>query len=317
MKLNKFNYTNQNKTILIQNIQNKGPYFVSIFILILISWQLSKLFWLIFPINSTSEKIDLPSSMLTSSISVKSDANFSPHSVKGILKQNLFGSPNTVENMDQTFNQRTKNDIENINETQLSFSLKGTVAGNYDLNSYAIIADNSNEEKVYAINDSLTPGVTVSSVHEDRIIINNNNNLEALKLPKELVESMPLIIRDSRSNNRITRSKNSPQNDTSDLDFSEFGPKLADTIRPTPYLSDGRQLGFRVYPGNNRKQFMSLGLIPGDLITNINGESLQDTQKAIAIFQNLEKDTQVALTIIRNNSPQEIVIKSNQFISNN
>jgi type II secretory pathway component PulC len=62
---------------------------------------------------------------------------------------------------------------------------------------------------------------------------------------------------------------------------------------------------------------MSLGLIPGDLITNINGESLQDTQKAIAIFQNLEKDTQVALTIIRNNSPQEIVIKSNQFISNN
>ena len=62
---------------------------------------------------------------------------------------------------------------------------------------------------------------------------------------------------------------------------------------------------------------MALGLISGDLITNVNGKSLQDTQEAIAIFQKLEKDTQVALTIIRNNTSQEIVIRSNQFISNN
>ena len=316
MNLDKFNNISKfNKDILIQTIQTKGPYFVSIFFLMLISWQLSKPFWLLLPNHGNIEQIGLPPSMISKNLTSSSITNNSQYSVNNILKQNLFGRVDVTEN--EISIQSLQADIENINESQLSFSLKGTLASDNKLTSYAIITDNSNEEKVYAINDSLSPGVNISSVHADRVIINNNNNLEALKLPKELLESMPLIIRDSRSNSRITRSKSSNQAAIKDVSFSEFGTKLADTIRPTPYFSDGQQQGFRVYPGNNRKQFMALGLISGDLITNVNGKSLQDTQEAIAIFQKLEKDTQVALTIIRNNTSQEIVIRSNQFISNN
>jgi type II secretory pathway component PulC len=58
---------------------------------------------------------------------------------------------------------------------------------------------------------------------------------------------------------------------------------------------------------------MSLGLMSGDLIVNINGLELDDPMKAMSIFQNIENDSQVTLTIIRNENPTEIFINSDQF----
>ena len=40
---------------------------------------------------------------------------------------------------------------------------------------------------------------------------------------------------------------------------------------------------------------------------------LDDPMKAMSIFQNIENDSQVTLTIIRNESPTEIFINSDQF----
>ena len=135
----------------------------------------------------------------------------------------------------------------------------------------------------------------------------------SIKITKELIENTPTIIRNSRVNKRTSLAQISK---TTIAPLSQFGTKLADTIRPTPYFSDGAQLGYRVYPGSNRKQFMSLGLLSGDLITNVNGVALNDAQKAMTIFQEIENENQVSLTIIRNNETQKINISTSQFLEN-
>ena len=61
---------------------------------------------------------------------------------------------------------------------------------------------------------------------------------------------------------------------------------------------------------------MSLGLLSGDLITNVNGAALNDAQKAMTIFQEIENENQVSLTIIRNNESQKINISTSQFLEN-
>ena len=308
-----YQFDNFNINLLVRILQKKGPFFASAIILIIVIWQSAKLFWTLYPNQQIMKNINIPSVMLANQTSVNSIANQPNKIAANIINQNLFGQYTNNTNNTQNSNIINQPAIENLKETQLTLLLKGTVSGNNGPPSLAIISNNSDEEKVYSINDLVAPGISLHSVYADQIIIDNNNELEVLKLPKELVENTPTVIRNSRVNKRTSVSQISK---TTIAPLSQFGTKLADTIRPTPYFSDGAQLGYRVYPGSNRKQFMSLGLLSGDLITNVNGVALNDAQKAMTIFQEIENENQVSLTIIRNNEPQKINISTSQFLEN-
>ena len=89
--------------------------------------------------------------------------------------------------------------------------------------------------------------------------------------------------------------------------------RLADVIRPTPYFVNGQQQGYRVYPGRNREQFAALGLRPGDLIKDIDGQALSDPSQAMQIFQSLDSADQVSVTVERNGEQQVIVLSTSQL----
>ena len=89
--------------------------------------------------------------------------------------------------------------------------------------------------------------------------------------------------------------------------------KLADVIRPTPYFVNGQQQGYRVYPGRNRAQFAQLGLKPGDLIKEIDGQALNDPNQAMQIFESLNNADQVSVTVERNGQPQVLTLSTSQL----
>ena len=89
--------------------------------------------------------------------------------------------------------------------------------------------------------------------------------------------------------------------------------KLSDVIRPTPYFVDGQQQGYRVYPGRNRQQFTALGLRPGDLVKDIDGQSLTDPTQAMKIFQTLGESSEVSVTVERNGQPETIILRTEQL----
>ena len=76
---------------------------------------------------------------------------------------------------------------------------------------------------------------------------------------------------------------------------------------------DGQQQGYRVYPGRNRQQFAALGLRPGDLIKEIDGQALTDPTEAMRIFQTLDSADQVSVTVERNGQPEVIVLSTSQL----
>ena len=86
--------------------------------------------------------------------------------------------------------------------------------------------------------------------------------------------------------------------------------QLTELIRPQPVFADGKQLGYRVYPGRNRQQFTKLGLKPGDLVTQINGAALDDPARGLEIFRALEEGSQVSVTVERDGQPQVLVLDS-------
>ncbi len=198
---------------------------------------------------------------------------------------------------------------ENLADTGLTnLSLKGTVASMFPEYSVAIIADGKNAEKVYAVNDAVGSNAKLHAIYADRVVLNEAGVLTNLKLPKEFTSAQGAAVR--RSSNR----RSSLQNTQSiQAVVSKNLTKLSDVIRPTPYFVNGQQSGYRVYPGRDRKQFSELGLRPGDLIKDINGQSLTDPTQAMQIFEALGTSAQVTVTVERNGKAESIVLKTSQL----
>jgi len=64
--------------------------------------------------------------------------------------------------------------------------------------------------------------------------------------------------------------------------------------------------GFRVYPGRNRSAFNGLGLRPGDLVTAINGTTLDDPQRSQEIFNTIQSSNSATVTIERAGQTVEV-----------
>jgi general secretion pathway protein C len=83
---------------------------------------------------------------------------------------------------------------------------------------------------------------------------------------------------------------------------------MADVMRPQPVFANGKQTGYRVYPGRNRQAFVRLGLRPGDLVTAINGTPLDDPEHGQQIFSTLGSSPEAHVTVTRNGQQQDLVL---------
>lgn len=277
------------------------PRWVALALVVAIAWQLARIIWLLMPGSSTGDLVITPPAQ----ISRAAGAAATSVNTQAIADAHMFGEASAVDEVVAP----PPEDHENLAETRLSLTLKGTLASPESANSIAIIADARNEEKVYTIGDTVAQGATLHSVYADRVVLNRGGALEALKLPREFPEGTTPVRRNATSTTRAAASNNQSIQNV----VTQNVTKLADVIRPTPYYVSGQMQGYRVYPGRDRKQFAALGLRPGDLIKDIDGAALTNPQQATQIFQSLGEAEQVSVTVERNGQPEVLVLNTNQL----
>lgn len=283
--------------------QGRLPQWVTLALVVLLGWQLARLIWLLVAMPASGTAIDPPAMPAQAAISGR-DAGGAD--VQLIANAHLFGEASAGEAPPPP-----EEAVENLAETRLSLTLKGTIAATDAAGSIAIIADSRNEEHIYGVKDTVTDGTTLHAVYADRVVLNRGGNLEVLKLPRDFPEGSNVNAR----RNATTTSRAAADDDSRSIQnvVAQNVTKLADVIRPTPYFVGGQQQGYRVYPGRNRRQFAALGLRPGDLIKDIDGASLTDPQQAMQIFQSLGTAEQVSVTVERNGQPQTLVLNTDQL----
>ena len=278
------------------------PAWVSLLLVVIIAWQLARIIWMLVPAPSAGDPVPIPAGDLVSAARSDDAAD-----VQAIVAAHMFGVADADE---EPVLQAIVEDTSNLRETQLTnLSLKGTIAATDEEKAVAIIADGSNEEKVYTIGDPVTSGADLHAVYSDRVVLNENGVLTRLELPKDFPEGTPSITR--RNTTQTSRTTNRSQSIQAIV--AQNVSRLADVIRPTPYFVNGQQQGYRVYPGRNRAQFAALGLRPGDLIKDIDGQALTDPTQAMQIFQSLDSADQVSVTVERNGQPEVIVLSTSQL----
>jgi len=286
-------------------VPTPAPPWISLLLVIVIGWQLGRIAWTLVPGPAAGDPVEAPAAVPATTVTGGARAD-----VEAIAANHMFGEANAtaaVEPVPVAVD-------ENLADTRLTnLVLKGTIASAVPEYSVAVIADGTAEQRVYAIGDSLGGSAKLHAVYPDRVVLNENGALTNLRLPSDFPASSAAQVR------RTTRTtRQAPAAETEDADslrsvVSQNLTQLTDVIRPTPYLVDGQPAGYRVYPGRNKRQFAALGLRPGDLIKDINGQELTDPTQAMQIFESLGTEDQVTVTVERNGQVESLVLQTSQL----
>lgn len=202
-------------------------------------------------------------------------------------------------------------------DTTLSLRLTGVAADEEGELSIAIIANGARgQERKYRISQGIenTSGTTLHAVYADRVILNRDGRLETLRLPKEA--STAAARPPARPAPAPAASVPAEPAATTLRDVaSENASRLTNIMRMAPHQEGGQVIGFRVNPGRNREAFEALGLMPGDIITEINGIVLDDPSRALQVFEALGESTQASVNILRDGVPNVLVVDTTQLQS--
>ncbi|MBT8080843.1 MAG: type II secretion system protein GspC [Gammaproteobacteria bacterium] len=280
------------------------PPWISLLLVIAIGWQVARIIWTLVPGPAAGDAVQAPAGLATSS-----SRDSGRTDVRAIAANHLFGEADPDIEAAVSAPQDQGDDLDDTRLTNLV--LKGTIASDVPEFSVAVIADGNEEQRVYAIGDALGSGTKLHAVYAERVVLNENGTLTNLRLPSEFPRGNAAPVRRTTS---VTRRTTSRQQDFGFSDaITENLSALTQVIRPTPYIVNGEQAGFRLYPGRNRQQFSALGLRPGDILKDINGQTLTDPSSAMQVFQSLGTVDQVTVTVERNGQPQSIVLKTSQL----
>jgi general secretion pathway protein C len=216
--------------------------------------------------------------------------------VAAIANNHLFGSAQV---------QPQPGDASNAPQTSIPLVLTGIIAADNPENGLAIIGENAASAKVFAVGDTIPGGVKLHQVLGDRVILDRNGALESLVLPRQ--SGPPLGMAPSAPAPMPT-AENPIVDRMRQLIANEPGA-ISDIMRPQPVFAQGKQRGYRVYPGRNRQAFIRLGLRPGDLVTAINGTPLDDPARGQEVFSTLGSSSEAHVTVMRNGKQQDLTLQ--------
>jgi general secretion pathway protein C len=272
-----------------QGWQQRLPLAVSALLVLLLAWQLVQLAWTLLGAGNTLPPPAPVAAPVSGPVAQAVD-------VGAIVNAHLFGEASAPA--------AGSTDPNSVAATQMPLVLVGTIANTDPTLGYAIIGESAATAKVYGVGKTITGGTKLHSVYPDRAILDRGGKLEALLLPKKFSgggmsaaapAASPMLgdrLRDLASSNMTA---------------------ITDILRPQPVFANGQQRGYRVYPGRNRAQFNRLGLLPGDMVTAINGTPLDDAARGMEILQTMNTASSVNMTVERNGESIQVNINNAQL----
>jgi general secretion pathway protein C len=269
-----------------------------------IAYQLAALTWVIAP--------GAPPPVRTRSATAVEQSDAHATDYEALLHSHPFGEPDKAAAAPVAAEAVT-----DAPDTTLSLDLRGILsAGEDGASGQAIIAANRGEDKTYRVGQAIdnASGTKLYSVFWDKVLLDRGDGrVETLRLPKELLGTPAPRARGPMMAPPVAAP---PQaNESLRTVIGQNAAKLQDIIRVAPQVDQGKVVGFRIQPGKDKATFDSLGLVPGDVVTEINGVVLDDPSKGLQAFEALGEATQANVTVLRDGAPQALVVDTSQLQS--
>jgi general secretion pathway protein C len=271
----------------LSRLESNGPNLLSLVLAALIAVELARM-----AVALVSGPVKSPQPVITGNL--QAHAARTGVNAQAVAAAHLFG----VAVADPT-----TQDPNNAPLSSANLVLAGTIATQDPKRGIAIITDGG-PSKVYAVGENVN-GASLYSVYLDRVILDRGGTLETLVLPRLLAGGPRMPPRragvETRSSEAVDNIRRLVQRDPGLLD------QVMRTV-PSYDNSAGKLRGFRAYPGRNRAIFNKLGLKPGDLVTAINGQPLDDPQHSQEVFNTIQSSNTVTVTVERGGQKQDITL---------
>lgn len=203
----------------------------------------------------------------------------------------------------------------------LSLALRGTVADRDPKIGVAVIGNGQNE-RAYRVGDEIDTGVVLAEVHPEYVVVNRDGTRESLRLPREGAAAQagpvfdlsaanstaapaaaadappPLFVPPQMANGAVNWEQTLEQVRKNPVQFTQLAQ---------PVLQDGKLLGLRVR-GLDPATMTQLGLEPSDLVTAVNGITIDSPARAAEILASVQNAASVKVTVMRNGQPVELTV---------
>lgn len=218
-------------------------------------------------------------------------------------------------------------------DTELQINLAGTMVSPEEEWSVAILHDPTKKKTVFArVGDKVLSQAEVTSIGRNRVMLVRDGQIECLR-----PESVRQAAKDRpkpkprRVGGGSAGSQSAEKVDTSDLN------KLADSAvknrgnneyeiqkdaldavlgdqqklreqAPTvaPFYRDGKPAGFRLNGVRSDSIFSSLGIRNGDVISSVNGQTIDSPQRAMQLYEGLSQRGTIKMVVERGGRPVTI-----------
>ncbi len=230
-------------------------------------------------------------------------------SYKPITDRNIFNSSN--ETTTKVPQKTEKLDLDKLQETKLKLKLWGTVSGQ-DKRAYAVIEDTkARQQNLYRTGDSVQNAV-VKIILREKVVLRVGNRDEILAMQE--VRSGTGRAR-SRSRSAPSSSRKLPvssyprkiklKGDQIEKAMENLG-ELMEQANLRPHIVDGQPAGISITGIKPNAIFRKMRLRNGDVITGVDGNSIESVEDAMKIVEQLSSGSNIQLQIKRRGREQTL-----------
>jgi general secretion pathway protein C len=270
------------------------------------AWQFSTLLWLFVPVQSDA-------AIIRPNIQSMSQVKPSTINMNQIVALNLFGS--VVQNNLQSVD---KQKLITAPETSLNLKLRGLRKGQGKMKSSAIIENDQRVQNIYHLGDAIEGQnkVIIYEIYSQRLILQRAGKFETLTLFEVLQQKNNSAIEEKKLEKEIEPAKaRVPVIDkTTSKKLTESLSTIVDTLKSSPMSLNGTMIiepsendgvfqGYRVAPGSDKVLFARLGLLKGDIITQVNDVELTSSGKIMSLMGELSSVSELEIKVLRRGQP--------------
>ena len=224
-------------------------------------------------------------------------------------RQNIFGEPGAAAPV-----KAVVKDLP-VKDTKLNLKLLGVYTAEPAEAAMAIISSNGKPEEVFRVGETITGRAVLIEVLQNEVRIDNSGRIEKLELP----ESAPSTggntnlanlpggnLQANASNDAPIQLPDSPKAIRDEL--VKNPAILGKLVSAVPFRQNGRILGYKITPKQQDGLLANYGVLPGDVITRVNGIALANQKNAIRALRKLVKAPSIDISILRDGAELPISI---------
>lgn len=223
----------------------------------------------------------------------------------------LFGSSDEAPVVEETVVPETElsSAESNAQQTRLQIKLQGVIQTKDNSAGRAIISYQGKQDH-YAVGDELPVSnqVVLRRLLPDRVLIANRGKIEALYLFDKNDSSGAVTSRQTAAPRPVARSQRVRVGSDLRKRLLSNPSSIMELVRISEARENGEIVGYKVRPGKDPSRFESMGFQNNDVVTSINGITLDNPSGALQVFQMLRTAKEATFELQRTGEPVSLVV---------